>query len=356
MSSSVDIRLNRHTKTYNENDIVQGIVIISAPTSFKHNGITLTVDGSVQLHLSGKSVGVFEAFYNSTKPVSLINQTLELAKPGQISTVRTEIPFQIQLKGKPNKPLYETYHGVFVNIQYFLRVDVKRTFLSKDMTKQIEFNVEYSPTHELAAEKAVAKPAAFEITSESIRAVQNKVDVPKFKISGHLGSLCCTITNPLSGELIIEESELPIKSLEIQLLRIETCGCAEGFSRDSTEIQNIQIGDGDVARKIEIPIRMLFPRTFTCPTLITTNFKIEFEISIVLVFDDDRMISEISPCVICAIHAPSDRKCLQTCMDYCINDSESGIPIDLCNNACTTMCYSARGTLDSDEFNWEDDE
>ncbi|CAF1045085.1 unnamed protein product [Adineta ricciae] len=64
----------------------------------------------------------------------------------------------------------------------------------------------------------------------------------------------------------------------------------------------------------------------------------------------------LSPCVICAIHAPSDRKCLQTCMDYCINDSESGIPIDLCNNACTTMCYSARGTLDSDEFNWEDDE
>ena len=42
----------------------------------------------------------------------------------------------------------------------------------------------------------------------------------------------------------------------------------------ATEIQNIQIGDGDVARNIEIPIRMLFPRTFTCPTLLTTNFKI----------------------------------------------------------------------------------
>ena len=42
----------------------------------------------------------------------------------------------------------------------------------------------------------------------------------------------------------------------------------------ATEIQNIQIGEGDVARNIEIPIRMLFPRTFTCPTLLTTNFKI----------------------------------------------------------------------------------
>jgi hypothetical protein len=41
------------------------------------------------------------------------------------------------------------------------------------MSKQIEFNVEYSPEHELAAEKAVTKPAAFEITSESIRTIQN---------------------------------------------------------------------------------------------------------------------------------------------------------------------------------------
>ena len=47
---------------------------------------------------------------------------------------------------------------------------------SKDMSKQLEFNVEYSPEHELAAEKSVVKPAAFEITSESIRKVQNVCD------------------------------------------------------------------------------------------------------------------------------------------------------------------------------------
>ena len=41
------------------------------------------------------------------------------------------------------------------------------------MSKQIEFNIEYSPSHELAAEKAKRKPATFEITTESIRSVQN---------------------------------------------------------------------------------------------------------------------------------------------------------------------------------------
>ncbi len=48
----------------------------------------------------------------------------------------------------------------------------------------------------------------------------------------------------------------------------------------ATEVQNIQIGEGDVGRNIEIPIRMLFPRTFTCPTLLTTNFKIGMSIEI----------------------------------------------------------------------------
>lgn len=49
--------------------------------------------------------------------MTLLTHTQELAKPGQITTLRTEIPFQFQLKNKFNKPLYETYHGVFVNIQ-----------------------------------------------------------------------------------------------------------------------------------------------------------------------------------------------------------------------------------------------
>jgi len=42
----------------------------------------------------------------------------------------------------------------------------------------------------------------------------------------------------------------------------------------ATEIQNIQIADGDICRNLPIPIYMIFPRLFTCPTLHTNNFKI----------------------------------------------------------------------------------
>jgi len=47
--------------------MVTGVVIIQSRGELAHNGLMLTVDGSVNLQLSAKSVGMFEAFYNSLK-------------------------------------------------------------------------------------------------------------------------------------------------------------------------------------------------------------------------------------------------------------------------------------------------
>jgi len=44
----------------------------------------------------------------------------------------------------------------------------------------------------------------------------------------------------------------------------------------ATEIQNIQLGDGNVIRDLTIPIYMVFPRLFTCATTIAKTFKVCF--------------------------------------------------------------------------------
>lgn len=46
------------------------------------------------------------------------------------------------------------------------------------------------------------------------------------------------------------------------------------FFSTATEIQNIQIGEGNVPTGISIPIYMVFPRLFSCSTTKTANFKI----------------------------------------------------------------------------------
>jgi len=291
MATNLDLRLKKVNKVYHEGDTVSGVVVIQSKTEVKHEGISLTMDGAVNLQLSSKSVGLFDAFYNSVKPIQLLSCTIEMAKPGKIPTGRTEIPFEFPLRPKGTKTLYETYHGVFVNIQYLLRCEMKRSLLNKDLSKVQEFIVEYKAD----AEKAVSKPITFTITPDSMQNVKEKAKIPRFQVRGHLTSTVCCLTQPFTGELTIEHCDSPIKSIELQLVRMETCGCAEGYAKDATEIQNIQIGEGDVCRGVSIPIYMIFPRLFTCPTLITSNFKVEFEVNIVIVFQNDHLINENFP-------------------------------------------------------------
>ncbi|XP_076325723.1 vacuolar protein sorting-associated protein 26C isoform X4 [Tachypleus tridentatus] len=264
MSAQLDIRLKKVNKIYHEGEYVSGVVVIDSKGEVKHEGIALSIEGNVSMQLSAKNVGIFEAFYSSVKPIQLIHCILEIAKPGRLPSGRTEIPFEFPLKPKSNKCLYETYHGVFINIQ--------------------EQN-----------EKAIIKPVDFSITPESLQNVKDRSKIPSFLLKGKLDSSVCCITKPFTGEICVEKCDAAIRSIELQLVRVETCGCAEGYSRDATEIQNIQIGEGDVCRRIVIPVYMIFPRLFACPTLITSNFKIEFEVNIVVVFEDDHLITENFP-------------------------------------------------------------
>ncbi|XP_005748385.1 vacuolar protein sorting-associated protein 26C [Pundamilia nyererei] len=296
MSVTLDIRLKRANKVYLEGETVAGVILLVCKEALQHHGISLSMEGVVNLQLSSKSVGVFEAFYNSVKPIQLISSNIEVAKAGKIPGGKTEIPFEFPLHTKGNKVLYETYHGVFVNIQYTLRCDMKRSLLAKDLSRSCEFIVHCQPQKS----KVIPTPVNFTITPDTLQS-REKNSLPKFLIRGHLDATNCVISLPLTGEVVVENSDVPIKSIELQLVRVETCGCAEGYARDATEIQNIQIAEGDVCHSLAIPIYMIFPRLFTCPTLETTNFKVEFEVNVVVVLHDDHLITENFPLKLCRL-------------------------------------------------------
>lgn len=84
--------------------------------------------------------------------MSLINTVMELAPAGKIPSGVTEIPFEMPLRARqplPGAPtgcgLLETYHGVFVNITYTLRCNMKRSFLNKPLNASCQFFVQYHP-------------------------------------------------------------------------------------------------------------------------------------------------------------------------------------------------------------------
>lgn len=290
----LDIKLKKLDKIYRPGNNVVGYIVINSKEDFSHSGITVVVEGSVQLQLSSKSVGLFEAFYNSLKPITLMHYTINITPSGKFAPGITELPFEFELQALPGQQLYDTYHGVFVNIQYTIRCDVKRGILSKDLQKSIEFVVEVpSPT---SVSKELT-PVNYTITPDSLVNFKRitKSEVPNFKISGSLKSAVCNINDAFQGYMKIEQAEATIKSIELQLVRVETCGCADGYAREVTEIQNIQIGDGDVCRNFNIPLWMVFPRLFTCASTAAKTFKIEFEVNLVIMLEDGHLITENFP-------------------------------------------------------------
>ncbi|KAG8591003.1 hypothetical protein GDO81_007006 [Engystomops pustulosus] len=172
MGTVLDIKIKRANKVYKEGELLSGVVVVVSKDTVQHQGIFLTMEGSVSLQLSAKSVGVFEAFYNSVKPIQIISNTVEMVKPGKLPSGKTEIPFEFPLIVKSNKVLYETYHGVFVNIQYTLRCDMKRSLLAKDLTKNCEFIIHSQPQKG----KQSPSPVDFTITPETLQNVKEVSD------------------------------------------------------------------------------------------------------------------------------------------------------------------------------------
>lgn len=129
---------------------------------------------------------------------------------------------------------------------------------------------------------------------EKIKINQSKV--PKFHLVCHIDNTNCDLNNPFSGYAIVKDTEIPIKSLELQFVRNETIFLPNGESiTEVSEIQNLQIADGEVNRDVEIPLFMIFPRYFCCASLETKIAKICFEVNVILVLVNGFVITENFP-------------------------------------------------------------
>jgi len=284
-------------KVYKPGDKVSGAIVVTSQGSMSHNGIKLVVEGKASLQLSARSIGLFEALYSSLKPVENVKLEIEISAGGKVPNGTTEFPFEFTLRPLKDQQLFETYHGVYVNVQYMLTVDMLRGVLSKNLRKEKEFFVHIDADPEYVKAEEKAKPFQFKISPDSLQNVKeaSKRKIPDFLFEGHLSHTSCCVTMPMSGELRVTRCAVDIKSIELQLVRVESCMYMEGEAREATEIQNIQIADGNVVRGLAIPIYMIFPRLFTCSTMLSKQFKVEFEVNLIVLFSDNHMVTENFP-------------------------------------------------------------
>lgn len=290
------INLDKFERVYRPRATIDGSVDVHAYKGWQHQGLKLIVEGKVFLNYSGRSQGLLE-FSSALKPTVIYNQELEIAAPGRFNDGTTNVPFSFVFAAGADDALelMESYHGVFVSVVYIIQAVCDRGRMKKAVMKELEFIIEIpTGTKGLPPQD----PMKFDISKDTLENVSayDLSQIPPFKITGNLHQSAWNIALPFTGEVRIEESESAIKSVELQLVRVESVIPDQGNpTREATEIQTIQIGEGNISRNMIVPMYMVFPRLFSCPTVATKTFKLEWEVNLIVLFDNGYMVTENFP-------------------------------------------------------------
>ncbi|XP_010271323.1 PREDICTED: Down syndrome critical region protein 3 homolog [Nelumbo nucifera] len=292
---SVVLKLSRSNRIYRSSEPVEGKIVTNLPSSISHQGIRLTVNGAVNMQVRGGTAGVIESLYGVIKPICIMNKNVEVRSSGKLGSGTTEIPFSVLLKQQgenSSERFYETFHGANISIQYLITVGIMRGYMHKSLSTTMEFIIESEKVNLLEAPIS-PEVVVFYITQDT----QKHPLLPEllsggFRVTGKI-STQCALTEPLNGELIVEASAVPIRSIDIHLLRVESILTGEKYITETSLIQSTQIADGDVCRAMTIPIYVILPRLLTCPTNLAGPFSIEFQVSIVITFQSD--LSKLYP-------------------------------------------------------------
>ena len=300
----LEIRLDRLDRTYRVGQTVSGFLYVNNPgkSTVDHGGLRLLVEGSLKTRQSVRQHNSpFDHLISEgkLKNVQLLNFPLDIAKGGDkelyLPPGETEIPFSFILS--PNRlsvPLKETYNGVYISVSYVIHFQCLPNF-----AKRVPNPVKACPF--LVIVPGQGKPQMSKLTADngidfvlktgegiqerSYNAIEGKPGVPDVEIVGHIDRYYNSIDIPLSGHICVKKCSVDILSLDIQFLRVEFCATSEFNGKEQSEIQSIQTADGDVLRGVDLPIHMMFPRWYTCPSIVTDFLRVEFEVNFVIVVE-----------------------------------------------------------------------
>ena len=236
----VTISLDDFNKTYLVPDSITGNVLIISREK-----------QTIQINLKMIIIG-FYTFKNlkinppQAKNVIFLEKSIQVPTSGYLlKGANNTYPFKFPLIPDENSKFYETYHGVSVSISYDIYAEVSTVQKYTSKKTRININVPGSGLNKNFNKNYV--PYDFSMTPESIE----------------------------------------------QFMRWEKVVASGNI--ESSEIQNLQIGDGDVNKDIEIPLFMIFPRVFCCPTLINKDAEIKFEMNVIVVLTNGMIILENFP-------------------------------------------------------------
>ena len=292
----ISLSLDSLNKVYYAGDYIQGSVLII-------NKSKTTMKFDLFIKVSG-----FYTFRN-TKENPPKTQGLQFYKKSfkalaeQYSTIgannsyRFKFPLTSDGCDQNFSSLFESYHGVAVSLIY--EISAQAVVIGKDFESKKSRILVLVPGQGINS-KFGRKRVSYQFSLNPKKIESNKLTdqnlMPKFEIDCFLENINCCVDKPFNGFCNIKECSTQIKSIELQFLRNEKI-LHKDFPEISevSEIQNLQIGDGDVVRNLEIPVFMTFPRGFCCANLENKDVCISFEMNLIIVLVNGVVIMENYP-------------------------------------------------------------
>lgn len=138
--------------------------------------------------------------------------------------------------------------------------------------------------------KDTDEPVEFNITEESdtIAFTRDLVDAG-FKAKCIFSKRAFALGGYLQGSFVLEKrAMIPIKSVDIRISRMETFRLNEQTVSDDSDVVVLQVADGDLDAGIEVPVHILIPRLYVCPSTDTPvrlpeNNMCTYEVTVVLI-------------------------------------------------------------------------
>ena len=292
----VSLSLDSLNKVYYAGDFIQGsVLIINKSKSTLKFDLIIKVVGYYTFRNTKENPPKLKAhqFYKK----SFNSLTDQYSTIGANNSFRFKYPLTSEGAVQGNNTIYESYHGVSVSVGYEIYAEaVSGGKQFQSAKKKILVLV---PGQGINPKFGI-KRVTYQFNLNPKKIESNKLTdlnlMPKFQMDCFLENINCCIDKPFNGFCNIKECSTTIKSIELQFLRNEKILNKEfdGISEVS-EIQNLQIGDGDVIRNLEIPVFMTFPRGFCCANLETKDVSISFEMNLIIVLVNGIVIMENYP-------------------------------------------------------------
>ena len=292
----VSLSLDSLNKVYYAGDFIQGsVLIINKSKSTLKFDLIIKVVGYYTFRNTKENPPKLKALQFYKK--SFNSLTDQYSTIGANNSFRFKYPLTSEGADQGNKTIYESYHGVTVSVGYEIYAEaVSGGKQFQSAKKKILVLV---PGQGINPKFGI-KRVTYQFNLNPKKIESNKLTdlnlMPKFQMDCFLENINCCIDKPFNGFCNIKECSTTIKSIELQFLRNEKILNKE-FDEISevSEIQNLQIGDGDVIRNLEIPVFMTFPRGFCCANLETKDVSISFEMNLIIVLVNGIVIMENYP-------------------------------------------------------------